>query len=103
MITERIGEPRWVSLNRGRILIPSRDWGQIWKKGSSFRRIDENPQEAACAPCVGVAAVIPCNGSARMDSQPELAAEPAVLGLRSADTDAELGEGKTGVTLWWKL
>jgi len=102
MITERIGKPRWVSLNRGRILILSRDRGQIWKKGSSFRRIDENPQEA-CAPCVGVAAVIPCNGSARMDSQPELAAEPAVLGLRSADTDAELGEGKTGVTLCWKL
>jgi hypothetical protein len=32
-------------------------------------------------------------------TQPELAAESAVLGLWSADTNAELKEGKTGVML----
>ncbi len=56
-------------------------------------------------PCDGVTPVTSCNGS-RMSprgSQLELAAEPAVLGLRSAENDAELGDGMAGVTLCWKL
>ena len=62
----------------------------------------------AYTPCDGVTPVTSCNDSARMSprgssSQPELAAEPAVLGLRSAENDAELGDGMAGVTLCWKL
>jgi hypothetical protein len=62
----------------------------------------------AYAPCDGVTPVTSCNGSVRMSprcssSQLELAAEPAVLGLGSAENDAELGDGMAGVTLCWKL
>jgi hypothetical protein len=51
---------------------------------------------------VGITALTSCEGSARMSSRgskPKLATEPIVLGLRSADGDAELGDGMAGVTL----
>ena len=57
----------------------------------------------ANAPCKDATS---CNDSVRMSprgSQPELAAELAVLGLLSAENDAELGDGMAGVTLCWKL
>ena len=50
----------------------------------------------ANAPCIDVTS---CNGSVRMSprgSQPELAAELAVLGLLSAENDTELGDGMAG-------
>ena len=51
---------------------------------------------------VGITSLTSCEGSARTSpsgSQPKLATEPTVLGLRSAEGDAELGDGMTGVTL----
>ena len=55
-------------------------------------------------PRVDVIVIFPCNDSASIstwDSQSELAVlvEPAVLGLRSAESDAELGEDKTELRL----
>jgi hypothetical protein len=58
---------------------------------------------------VGVIVIFPCNESARIstwDSQPELAVGPAELDLRSAESDAELGEGETEPfpcrRCWWR-
>jgi hypothetical protein len=101
MFTKRTSEHKSISLDRGSILVPRPDWMQIWKKGGSFRKIDEDPKEVP-APCVDVTVIFPCNDSARIstrDSQPELAVEPAVLGLRSAESDAELREGKAELLL----
>ena len=77
------------------------------RKEANIISIDEDPMEAY-TPCVGVdtTAFTSCEGSARMSprgSQPKLTTEPKVLGLRSAEGDAELGDGMTEVTLCWKL
>jgi hypothetical protein len=79
--------------------LPRPAWWEADLEEREFRseKMKRDPKDV-CAPCVDIAAISPSNDSARSsttwDSEPDLAdlaVEPAVLGLPSAESESSDG------------